>query len=120
MSVHGKFNKNNDLGKPKDMPKTRQRHQGSLSASQKDIIHIPKNVDVMSLASDCPERFLDYAELTEKQFASALADITDYEELSGLANRRKILNAPQLTRWSERQREQIIERKFELQKEKAK
>lgn len=62
----------------------------------------------------------DYALLGEKDFSAALQGISDLGELEGLANRRKILNAPQLLRWSERQREQIIERKFELQKENAK
>jgi len=76
--------------------------------------HTPKG------CPDVPPCLLaDYASLNEKDFSAALQGISNLGELEGLANRRKILNAPQLTRWSERQREQIIERKFELQKEKA-
>ena len=77
--------------------------------------HTPKG------CPDVPPCLLaDYASLNEKDFATALQGISNLGELEGLANRRKILNAPQLLRWSERQREQIIERKFELQKENAK
>lgn len=77
--------------------------------------HTPKG------CPDVPPCLLaDYASLNEKDFSTALQRISNLGELEGLANRRKILNAPQLLRWSERQREQIIERKFELQKEKAK
>ena len=72
--------------------------------------HTPKG------CPDVPPCLLaDYASLNEKDFYTALQRISNLAELQGLANRRKILNAPQLARWSEVQRQQIIERKFELQ-----
>ena len=63
----------------------------------------------------CPSRWKDYSLLGEKEFQSLLEEITCLAELEGLANRRKILNAPQLTRWNESQRQMLIIRKLELQ-----
>ena len=63
----------------------------------------------------CPSRWKDYSLLGEKEFQSLLEEITCLAELEGLANRRKILNAPQLTRWNESQRQMLITRKLELQ-----
>jgi len=63
----------------------------------------------------CPNEWKDYSLLGEKEFQSLLREITCLAELEGLANRRKILNAPQLTRWNESQRQMLITRKLELQ-----
>ena len=63
----------------------------------------------------CPERVQDYASLGEKDFQTVVNEYHSLSELSGLANRRKILNAPQLAKWSAVQREIIIRRKFELE-----
>lgn len=60
-------------------------------------------------------RVQDWSELEEKEFRQCLKGISTYAELEGVANRRKWLNAPQLTRWSAAQREMILERKWELQ-----
>lgn len=59
--------------------------------------------------------FLDYTQLNEREFVQALKSYTDLEELEGLANRRRILNAPQLQRWSPTQRQIILQRKWELE-----
>ena len=63
----------------------------------------------------CPERVQDYATLGEKDFQFVVNEYHSLAELEGLANRRKILNAPQLQKWSAVQREIIIQRKFELE-----
>jgi len=63
----------------------------------------------------CPERVQDYATLGEKDFQRVVNEYHSLAELEGLANRRKILNAPQLPKWSAVQREIIIQRKFELE-----
>ena len=56
----------------------------------------------------------DYAEMTEKEFTQMLAGITDLLLLEGIANRRKILNAPQLQKYTQWQRDLIIQRKWEI------
>ena len=66
----------------------------------------------------CPNKWKDYSLLAEKEFQTLLEKITCLAELEGLANRRKILNAPQLTRWNESQRQMLITRKLELQNSK--
>jgi len=63
----------------------------------------------------CPERVQDYASLGEKDFQFVVNEYHSLAELFGLANRRRILNAPQLPKWSAVQREIIIRRKFELE-----
>ena len=72
--------------------------------------HTPKG------CPDVPPCLLaDYASLNEKEFSTALQRISNLGELEGLANRRKILNAPQLPKWSAVQREIIIRRKYQLE-----
>ena len=72
------------------------------------------------LTSECPvpkpdpTRAKDFADMTEKEFSAMLATISDLGELEGIANRRKILNAPQLKRYSQWQRDLIIQRKWEI------
>jgi len=52
--------------------------------------------------------------MTEKEFSEMLATISDLGELEGVANRRKILNAPHLKRYNQWQRDLIIQRKWEI------
>ena len=72
------------------------------------------------LTSECPvpkpdpAMAKDFADMTEKEFSAMLATISDLGELEGIANRRKILNAPQLKRYSQWQRDLIIQRKWEI------
>jgi len=72
------------------------------------------------LTSECPvpkpdpTMAKDYADMAEKEFSAMLATISDLGELEGIANRRKILNAPQLKRYSQWQRDLIIQRKWEI------
>ena len=56
----------------------------------------------------------DYSELGESDFVAMLATIKSLEELEGVANRRLILNRPDLPRYSKWQREYILQRKWEL------
>ena len=63
----------------------------------------------------CPERVQDYATLGEKDFERVVNEYQSLAELKGLANRRKILNAPQLPKWNAVQREIIIRRKYQLE-----
>lgn len=54
----------------------------------------------------------DYADLSEKEFRRVISQVDDIRTLEGIANRRKILNAKQLKKWSEVQRSIILEQKF--------
>lgn len=65
----------------------------------------------------CPKRRLDFADLKEKEFVSVLAEISSLAELSGLANRRRVLQNASLAKWSPLQIELIKQRKFELENE---
>ena len=56
----------------------------------------------------------DYADMSEREFTQMLAGITDLLLLEGIANRRKILNAPQLKKYTQWQRDLIIQRKWEI------
>ena len=57
----------------------------------------------------------DYSKLGEKEFYAALREVNSLQELDGLANRRRHLNALDLPRWSAIQREMILQRKWELE-----
>ena len=59
----------------------------------------------------------DWADLSELEFQRALQTLT-LPELSGLANRRRHLQAPELKVWSEAQRNAILARKYELERNK--
>ena len=61
-----------------------------------------------------PAMAKDFADMTEQEFTAMLATIPNLGELEGIANRRKILNAPQLKRYSQWQRDLIIQRKWEI------
>ena len=56
----------------------------------------------------------DYADMSEKEFTQMLAGVSDLPSLEGIANRRKILNAPQLKRYTQWQRDLILQRKWEI------
>ena len=66
-------------------------------------------------ASDAPT--VDWADLSEKDFELALQTITTVEELSGVANRRRVLNHD-FKKWSEVQKSLILSLKFILENEK--
>ena len=51
-----------------------------------------------------------------KDFSDMLEQINDLTLLAGIANRRKVLNAPELKRYSDEQRKLILSRKYELQR----
>ena len=70
---------------------------------------------VCPVLETCPDKVQDYATLGEKDFQTVVNEYHSLAELEGLANRRKILNAPQLQKWNAVQREIIIQRKFELE-----
>ncbi len=63
----------------------------------------------------CPQKVQDYATLGEKDFERVVNEYHSLAELEGLANRRRILNAPQLPKWNAVQREIIIRRKLQLE-----
>ena len=63
--------------------------------------------------SDAP--IVDWSRLSEKQFDAALQSVTSVQELSGVANRRRVLNQINLPMWSEVQKSQILNRKFQLE-----
>ena len=63
-------------------------------------------------AGDAPT--CDWADLSEKDFELALQTITTVEELSGVANRRRVLNHD-FKKWSEVQKSLIRSRKFVLE-----
>ena len=70
---------------------------------------------VCPVLKTCPQKVQDYASLGEKDFERVVNEYHSLAELEGLANRRKILNAPQLPKWSAVQREIIIRRKLQLE-----
>ena len=70
---------------------------------------------VCPVLKTCPQKVQDYALLGEKDFERVVNEYHSLAELEGLANRRKILNAPQLPKWSAVQREIIIRRKLQLE-----
>ena len=71
------------------------------------------NTEVRRPASPGPS--LDYAELSEKEFRRVVSRIDDINILAGMANRRKLLSAPWLKKYSPVQRSIILERKFQLE-----
>ena len=66
-------------------------------------------------AGDAPT--CDWADLSERDFELALQTITTVEELSGVANRRRVLNHD-FKKWSEVQKSLILSRKFILENKK--
>jgi len=70
---------------------------------------------VCPVLKTCPQKVQDYSTLGEKDFERVVNEYHSLAELEGLANRRKILNAPQLPKWNAVQREIIIRRKLQLE-----
>ena len=63
-------------------------------------------------AGDAPS--VDWADLSEKEFKKALQSISCFEELNGLANRRRALQRD-CKQWNAAQRSLILVRKFMLE-----
>lgn len=57
----------------------------------------------------------DFADLSDQDFERMLNKVNSLEQLAGIANRRKLLRAPWVKRYSEAQRQMIVSRKLELQ-----
>ena len=74
------------------------------------------SVDLSSKQKFAP----DAADLQPDIFEAFLASVPINDELRGIANRRKTLRNPDLTKWQDDQRAAIIFRKAEIEKEQAK
>jgi hypothetical protein len=59
----------------------------------------------------------DYSKLQNEEFRRAIADVKSIAELSGVANRRRVLNNPNLSTWSDEQKQIILQRKYELERD---
>lgn len=57
----------------------------------------------------------DYADLSDVEFERMLRKVHSLDDLAGIANRRKILRAPWLKRYTDTQRQLIVARKLELE-----
>jgi hypothetical protein len=90
----------------------------ALGRSGFNLEHSRQTLTSLTCKLPCPKpdpaMAKDFADMTEKEFSAMLATIFDLGELEGIANRRKILNAPQLKRYSQWQRDLIIQRKWEI------
>ena len=62
----------------------------------------------------------DAADLKPDVFEAFLGSVPINDELGGIANRRKTLRNPDMTKWQDDQRAAIIFRKAEIEKEQAK
>ena len=98
-----------------DKLRTALGHAGSYSVEVRSRGHTQRVSP--SDPVTCPERRLDFADLKEKEFVSILASYSSLAELSGLANRRRVLQNAGLAKWSPLQIELIKQRKFELENE---
>ena len=58
----------------------------------------------------------DWSELDENVLTQALQTVKSLAELSGVANRRRVLQNPNLSTWSEAQKQIILQRKYELER----
>tara|TARA_B100001057_G_scaffold491822_1_gene582900 strand:+ start:635 stop:835 length:201 start_codon:yes stop_codon:yes gene_type:complete len=59
----------------------------------------------------------DWSDLDENEFYRALQTVRSIAELEGVANRRRVLRNPNLTTWSEAQKQIILQRKYELERD---
>ncbi len=59
----------------------------------------------------------DWSDLDENEFCQALQTVKSIAELEGVANRRRVLRNPNLTMWSEAQKQIILQRKYELERD---
>jgi len=89
-------------------------HRGKCPADDHGTAqpHTRTPLGVRMDAGDAPSQ--DWADLGEKDFEKALQKITSVEELSGVANRRRILRHD-FKQWSEVQKSLILNRKFILE-----
>ena len=109
-----KPNNNNSLTVPSDKSTTTcdsGGHPGHIATAER---HLRPPIGGLG-ASRSDALSVDWSRLSEKQFDAALQSITSVEELSGVANRRRVLNQPNLPMWSEVQKSQILNRKFQLE-----
>jgi len=59
----------------------------------------------------------DWSDLDENEFTQALQTVRSIAELEGVANRRRVLRNPNLTTWSKAQKQIILQRKYELERD---
>ena len=59
----------------------------------------------------------DWSDLDENKFTQALQTVRSIAELEGVANRRRVLRNPNLSTWSEAQKQIILQRKYELERD---
>ena len=59
----------------------------------------------------------DWSDLDENEFCQALQTVRSIAELEGVANRRRVLHNPNLSMWSEAQKQIILQRKYELERD---
>ena len=59
----------------------------------------------------------DWSDLDENEFTKALQTVKSIAELEGVANRRRVLRNPNLTTWSDTQKQIILQRKYELERD---
>lgn len=59
----------------------------------------------------------DWSELDENELFEALQTVKSLAELEGVANRRRVLNNPNLSTWSDAQKQIILQRKYELERD---
>ena len=59
----------------------------------------------------------DWSDLDENEFCQALQTVRSIAELEGVANRRRVLRNPNLTTWSDTQKQIILQRKYELERD---
>jgi len=59
----------------------------------------------------------DWSDLDENEFCQALQTVRSIAELEGVANRRRVLRNPNLSTWSEAQKQIILQRKYELERD---
>ena len=59
----------------------------------------------------------DYSKLQNEEFRRAITDVKSLAELEGVANRRRVLRNPNLSMWSEAQKQIILQRKYELERD---
>ena len=114
-NVQNKVNENKVVSEALDMVRT---WFGHAEAKLGDVWTFPLSLD---RGCPCPKalttRSPDYSDLKEKEFVSVLAEISSLAELSGLANRRRVLQNVSLAKWSPLQIKLIKQRKYELENE---
>jgi|TARA_Y100000289_G_scaffold60112_1_gene66795 hypothetical protein len=59
----------------------------------------------------------DWSNLDEKELFEVLQTVKSLAELEGVANRRRVLNNPNLSTWSDAQKQIILQRKYELERD---